>query len=151
MSSPAGTAKMLRHEMDLKVAELTLNGVAKDSVEALGGTRFSSFRGWVLSFVVRLMLSSPDSRPRIYAWTAELLVCWSAVRRRANQKTRRPENHRIYIGLQSGLIALPLLPRLSTGLVLPLSPDQRTVGVGSTSSSSRCSAPCGQYGRRRCS
>jgi hypothetical protein len=69
---------MPRHEMDLKVAELTLNGVAKDSVEALGGTRFSSFTGWVLSFVVRLMLSSPDSRPRIYAWTAELLVCCPA-------------------------------------------------------------------------
>jgi hypothetical protein len=58
----------------------------------------------------RLMLSSPDSRPRINAWTAGLLS--------AGEQTRRPENHRRYIGLQSGLITLPLLPRLSTGLWL---------------------------------
>ena len=33
------------------------------------------------------MLSSQDSRPRIYAWTAELLDCWSPVERSAHQKT----------------------------------------------------------------
>jgi hypothetical protein len=43
----------------------------------------------------RLMLSSPDSRPRIYALTAELLDCWGGL------ETRRPESPLIFIGLQS--------------------------------------------------
>ena len=46
----------------------------------------------------RLMLSPPDSRPRIYVWTAELLDCWSAG---TALETRRPESPLIFIGLQS--------------------------------------------------
>ena len=54
----------------------------------------------------RLMLSSPDSRPRIYAWTAEHLAFWSPGGRRYRKprEARLPEQGKPVCFLLAGQI-----------------------------------------------
>jgi hypothetical protein len=49
INNPAGTAKMLRHEMDLKVAELTRNVAANTHEPSFSLTRCSRRTRWLSS------------------------------------------------------------------------------------------------------